>query len=217
MTARSEPLAPLRLPERPDRFLIFRIFLDTYLETGVFRFRPAFTRGALRDRHGRWERDAMDAGWAQTYAQPWRTAKSCGPGAPTLALNLWKRTAGDGGKRARSPRRSRISRKTIVQGMPAVAVYPWLLTPVLFCCTGGLGCNAHPAFPAPSVFERAERKSKPRTHFVPRDRGVAPPSVSCPASSGAPSTPQLLGSSTSISEYWIARSSRATTTERVAV
>ena len=40
--------------------------------------------------------------------------------------------------------------KTIVQGMPAVAVYPWLLTPVLSCCTGGLGCNAHPAFPAPS-------------------------------------------------------------------
>src|SRR5713101_676400 len=40
--------------------------------------------------------------------------------------------------------------KTIAQGMPAVAVCPWLLTPVLFCCTGGLGCNAHPAFPAPS-------------------------------------------------------------------
>jgi hypothetical protein len=40
--------------------------------------------------------------------------------------------------------------KTIAQGMPAVAVYPWLLTPVLFYCTGGHGCNAHPAFPAPS-------------------------------------------------------------------
>jgi hypothetical protein len=40
--------------------------------------------------------------------------------------------------------------KTIAQGMPAVAVYPWLLTPVLSCCTGGHGCNAHPAFPAPS-------------------------------------------------------------------
>jgi hypothetical protein len=40
--------------------------------------------------------------------------------------------------------------KTIAQGMPVDAVYPWLLTPVLFCCTGGHGCNAHPAFPAPS-------------------------------------------------------------------
>jgi hypothetical protein len=34
--------------------------------------------------------------------------------------------------------------------MPVDAVYLWLLTPVLFYCTGGYGCNAHPAFPAPS-------------------------------------------------------------------
>src|SRR5882762_8810107 len=85
-----------------------------------------------------------------------RTAKSRGPGAPTLALNLRKRTAGDGGKRARSPGRARISRNTIVQGMPVDAVYPWLLTPVLFFCTGGHGCNAHPAFPAPSVVRGRE-------------------------------------------------------------
>ncbi len=39
--------------------------------------------------------------------------------------------------------------------MPVDAVYPWLLTPVLSCCTGGHGCNAHPAFPAPSLFSRA--------------------------------------------------------------
>src|SRR5437660_11489349 len=44
--------------------------------------------------------------------------------------------------------------KPFAQGMPAVAVYPWLLTRVLFCCTRGLGCNAHPAFPAPSVISR---------------------------------------------------------------
>jgi len=42
--------------------------------------------------------------------------------------------------------------KTIAQGMPVDAVYPWLLTPVLFFCTGGHGCLAHPAFPAPSLF-----------------------------------------------------------------
>jgi hypothetical protein len=39
--------------------------------------------------------------------------------------------------------------------MPVDAVYPWLLTPVLSCCTGGHGCNAHPAFPAPSLFSGA--------------------------------------------------------------
>src|SRR5258707_4575964 len=82
-----------------------------------------------------------------------RTAKSRGPGAPMQALRPWIRTTGDGGNQAWSPGRSRISRNTIVQGMPAVAVYPWLLTPVLFFCTGGHGCNAHPAFPAPSVEE----------------------------------------------------------------
>src|ERR1700704_1292388 len=70
-----------------------------------------------------------------------RTAKSRGPGAPTLALNLRKRTAGDGGKKARSPGRSRISRNTIVQGMPVDAVYPWLLTPVLFSAQAATGAT----------------------------------------------------------------------------
>ena len=70
-----------------------------------------------------------------------RTAKSRGPGAPTLALNLRKRTAGDGGKKARSPGRSRISRNTIVQGMPVDAVYPWLLTPVLFSAQAAMGAT----------------------------------------------------------------------------
>src|SRR5258705_676461 len=97
----------------------------------------------------RWTRQLQ----AQFFARRMRlsrTAKSCGSGAPTLALSSWVRSTNDGGKRARSPGRARISRNTIVQGMPAVAVYPWLLTPVLFFCTGGHGCNAHPAFPAPS-------------------------------------------------------------------
>jgi hypothetical protein len=48
-------------------------------------------RGAARDRHGRWERDAMDAHRrAQSLARRAafvRTAKSCGSGAPTLALS----------------------------------------------------------------------------------------------------------------------------------
>jgi hypothetical protein len=97
--------------------------------------------------------------------------KSRGPGAPTLALSLRIRTAGDGGKKARSPGRSRISRNTIVQGMPADAVYPWLLTPVLFFCTGGHGCNAHPAFPAPSVEEGGTSRIKPRAKQAARSKG----------------------------------------------
>jgi hypothetical protein len=48
--------------------------------------RLAPTRGAYRDRHGRWTRDAMDGGCASRRARGSRTAKSCGPDASTLAL-----------------------------------------------------------------------------------------------------------------------------------
>jgi len=43
--------------------------------------RLAAARGALRDRHGRWKRDAMDAACRETNDMT-RTTKSCGPGAP---------------------------------------------------------------------------------------------------------------------------------------
>ena len=45
----------------------------------------AATRGALRGRHGRRLRDAMDAACHATNDMT-RTAKSCGPGAPMQAL-----------------------------------------------------------------------------------------------------------------------------------
>src|SRR6266852_670304 len=68
--------------------------------------------------------------------------------------------------------------KTIVQGMPAVAVYPWLLTRVLFAARG-LGCNAHPAFPAPSSDLRAARFQQ-LGHFVPRECGLVSAVMSRP-------------------------------------
>jgi hypothetical protein len=45
-------------------------------------------RGAARDRHGRWERDAVDATGALDETRSMRTAKSCGPDAPTLASSF---------------------------------------------------------------------------------------------------------------------------------
>jgi hypothetical protein len=60
---------------------------------------------------------------------------------PDAGAKLAERSADDGGKKARSPGRSRISRNTIVQGMPAVAVYPWLLTPVLFAAQAATGAT----------------------------------------------------------------------------
>src|SRR6266481_2366678 len=53
--------------------------------------------------------------------------------------------------------------------MPVDAVYLWLLTRVLFCCTRGLGCNAHPAFPAPSLPRRVMMSST-RAFLAPRAR-----------------------------------------------
>ena len=45
---------------------------------------PRPSRGALRDRHERWVRDAVDAAARETSCDCWRTAKSCGPDTPTL-------------------------------------------------------------------------------------------------------------------------------------
>ena len=46
--------------------------------------RPVPPRGALRDRHECWARDAMDVGGVVRRATPTRTVKACGPGAPGL-------------------------------------------------------------------------------------------------------------------------------------
>jgi hypothetical protein len=54
------------------------------------------------------ERDAVDAGGAHDGRCGWRTAKACGPDAPTLASSSREAIfAGDGGKKARSPGRAR--------------------------------------------------------------------------------------------------------------
>src|SRR6266566_770378 len=47
-------------------------------------------RGALRDRHERWTRDAVDALVSQDERCLRRTAKSCGPDAPTL-VSSWRK------------------------------------------------------------------------------------------------------------------------------
>ena len=65
-----------------------------------------------------------------------RTAKSRGPGTPTLVSSFAggdvgppgptrRDPRGDGGYQAGTPGRARISRKAIVQGMPGVSAYLW--------------------------------------------------------------------------------------------
>jgi hypothetical protein len=59
--------------------------------TGRIRAVSHPKRGALRGRHERWERDAVDAFDAQDERMDRRTAKSCGPDASTLASSRQKR------------------------------------------------------------------------------------------------------------------------------
>jgi hypothetical protein len=61
--------------------------------------------------------------------------------------------ADDGDNKAWSSGRSRISRKTIAQGMPAAPAEPVVL-PRAFLLHADHGCSPHPAFPAPSCLSR---------------------------------------------------------------
>jgi hypothetical protein len=87
--------------------------------------RPASIRGALRGRHERWVRDAMDAAAAQDERRYCGLEKSCGPDAPTLASSLRKHF------RRRRWQKSPVTGestketvKTIAQGMPVDGVVP---------------------------------------------------------------------------------------------
>jgi len=87
-----------------------------------------------------------------------RTAKPCGPDAPTLAFTSRRRVprlAGHGGNKARSPGRARskplkpLRRECRGSGEPVVT------NSRVFHTTRGRGCNGHPALPAPSLEGRA--------------------------------------------------------------
>jgi hypothetical protein len=138
---------------------------------------PALTRGAFRDRHERWERDAMDAARQQTNDVT-RTAKSCGPGAPTLALSERNDPLTTVARKPGSPRRSRISRKTIAQGMPVAPAEPVVL-PRAFLLHADHGCSPHPAFPAPSSSDEGGLLEK-LGRIAPRERGLTSRSAVMP-------------------------------------
>jgi hypothetical protein len=110
-------------------------------------------RGALRNVINA-GRDAVDADALKDERRLMRTAKSCGPDAPTL-VSSWRVN------RKRRWQTSMVTGestketvKTIVQGMPGdsgVTVVTMLVCFILFR-TRGCGCIERPAFPAPSEF-----------------------------------------------------------------
>ena len=115
---------------------------------------PAPARGAYRDRHGRWERDAMDAMAPQDERrQGGRRSRV------VLTPRRWRQVSwslprSDGGKRARSPGRARSKplkplrgECRMLSGASAVNTRAHTYYPQR---ARGCGCIGHPAFPAPS-------------------------------------------------------------------
>jgi hypothetical protein len=101
-----------------------------------------------------------------------RTAKPCGPGAPTLALSSQRRprVSRATGAKEPGPRGERgVSRQTIAQGRPGVPAEPVVPAPCIFIRTGAAGISRYPAFPAPSIFGGSEVLGKARAR-TPRER-----------------------------------------------
>src|SRR5947207_12746134 len=133
---------------------------------------PVPTRGAYRDRHGRWVRDAMDASDAVDESAALRTAKLCGPDAPMLASSL--RVNNPQATVAKEPGHRgerRISRRTIAQGRPDCFGEPVATTLVRFLfAREAAGASRTRLSLAPSYFRGATLDQPGRV--APRKCGV---------------------------------------------
>ena len=130
---------------------------------------------------------------------PGRTVKSCGPDPPMLGSNPWADEALRGRwlESCGTPRRPRISRKTIAQGVPVVSAALSLLACAevrLFCTQGS---RVRPASGTPCALcfrgrlgflQNPGRSCRGNVKPCPR------PPLS-PGLTGGPSTPRLPGSS----------------------
>ena len=127
-------------------------------------------------------RDAVDAGARKDEAPRMRTAKPCGPDAPTLAFKLatiLPYRADEGGKKARSPGRARSKPlKPLRRECRVDPASPVVTNSCVFVFyTRGCGCNGHPAFPAPLLRVGSRPPPSGASHqpgrMAPRDRGRA--------------------------------------------
>jgi hypothetical protein len=114
------------------RFLIDRLTLPPNQRFYLLRLVPS-ERGVAH-RHERWVRDAMDALAAQDERRLRRTAKSCGPDAPTLASSF----AGSFPAQATVAKKPghrgehEVTVKTVAQGRPGETGEPVVTTLVCF-------------------------------------------------------------------------------------
>src|SRR5258708_1153485 len=118
IASRSSDLPVGQKPVQPH-LQKYSCFVPTQITSLISPSRP--TRGAYRDRHGRWVRDAVDAAASGAHVARGRmmllrTVKSCGPDTPTLVSswrsNLPMTVAKEPGHRGEHE----ISRKTIACG-----------------------------------------------------------------------------------------------------
>ena len=136
-------------------------------------------KGTDRDRHETWGGMRWTLGVRQLCCRTkrsQRTAKSCGPGAATVASIMPACAGGNGDKKRRSPGRARISRQTIAWGRPGcLGCTCQTRVRSFYHCTRCCGRSQRPAFPAPSVRKRDDGLQNPGKN-VPRECGGLSPS-----------------------------------------
>ncbi len=88
---------------------------------------------------------------------------------PKAGATPCEMTQSNGDNKAWSPGRARISRKTIAQGRPVVPART-CGSAACFFLHADHGCDGHPAFPAPSVFDEGGLVEKTRTPCAARMR-----------------------------------------------
>ena len=151
---------------------------------------PVSARGALRDRHERWKRDAMDALARETSAADANSEVvwSWCPDAGTKLRSDELRD--DGGKKARSPGRARISCKTIAQGRPDSRLNLWFL-PRAFLLHGGRGYQSIPGLPCALRSRRERISCKARARWRCENDGVRLDGIDFPPKFGERSGPAV--------------------------
>ena|SRR5438105_4466702 len=160
-----------------SHFVIARIQIERLTLTPNQRF--SLRRLALSERGASRSSRTLGAGCGGRFgdarrAALMRTAKPCGPDAPTLASSfagsdsceaMVARKPGHQGERG-------ISRKPLRREGRIVSANLWRLRSCAFFCTRGYGCGEHPAFPAPSIFLRVVRTTT-RARSASREGGCS--------------------------------------------
>ena len=171
-----------KLPVLKSSPLRKNIHLPFFVNTCISLAIPLHSRGAFRDRHERWRRDAVDVSAQQTSAfdADGQAVWSCPPDAGvklcmTNARRRWLTSPVHRGERGAAV-------KTIAQGVPVVRLPCDFLRAqsAHFSARKARGCGQHPALPAPSRSRGTQsmhnsgssvpRECRGRAHFqyVPR-------------------------------------------------